>query len=666
MLAREVLWRARRNCASQLASRRYERPGLFTLRPVPYYRPDFGEISGQSRALIIDYAEEILAGGFPFLSYGTVDLGKRPKWNRDFVSGAEWPTARTVLRNCIRHDGSDVKAPYELSRLQFLPVLGKAYVLTGQDSYRRIAKRLLCHWIKSNPAPVGINWTVAMEAALRSMSICFLMNLLSPFRRGEEPWVEAVTRSLGQHLIFIEANLEFSHFLTSNHYLSDVVGLFCLSLFLDGKGMAKRRVEYKRRIETEMARQVYEDGGDYEGSTGYQVLVTQLFTTALLLMRAGSTAPPAPRFVERLKSMYRFLNSVSGDSGALPHLGDCDDGRTELLADDLQQMVQRPVAERDALRVPHLLGLGRRLFGEGKGGAADAAWYGLAGATRIPSAALRAIPSSAGETEVLPRSGIGILRHGAAELLLFAMPNGIHGKGSHTHNDKLSFVLRVGGQEILCDPGTGCYTRDMGVRNRFRSTAAHNTLMIDGTEQNRITPGPLGLFILGNEASVSRIQEGRDSGGCFLRASHMGYRSLQVTHTRTLRMVEGEQAFFIEDDLDGDGVHNFEFNLQLAPNRSAEVIAAENVITCRISGEHPIVLTVAGPARLHGATRPSLISPIYGVTVPAVKVRMWGSIALPARITTHLSWTEAAYSSRPAAVKEAGSRDAMTAEVCEA
>jgi len=48
-----------------------------------------------------------------------------------------------------------------------------------------------------------------------------------------------------------------------------------------------------------------------------------------------------------------------------------------------------------------------------------------------------------------------------------------------------------------------------GPRNkkRFRGTAAHNTLMIDGIEQNRINSGPLGLFILGNEAAVSPSEQ---------------------------------------------------------------------------------------------------------------------------------------------------------------
>jgi len=172
-------------------------------------------------------------------------------------------------------------------------ILGKAHVLTGDESYRVAAKELLTHWIESNPVPLGVNWTIAMEAALRAMSICFLLNLLSPLRGEEHPWLATVTRSLSQHLLYIEANIEFSHLLTSNHYLSDIVGVYCLSMFLDGEGMAAKRHKYRKRIEAEMAQQVYEDGGDHEASTGYQVLVTQLFATALLLMRSERSAPPA-------------------------------------------------------------------------------------------------------------------------------------------------------------------------------------------------------------------------------------------------------------------------------------------------------------------------------------------------------------------------------------
>ena len=666
LLAREAVWRIRkrwikRSILGQIEARTFP----VTFRNIPYYKLDNSTFSGTSRKLLIDFADQVCEGRFPFLAYGTANLGRQPRWNVDFISGSEWPVIPLENRSCIRFDGSDLKVPFELSRLQFLPNLGKAHVLTGEARYREAARDLLANWIESNPVRRGVNWTIAMEAALRAMSICFLLNLLSPFGRDEQHWLATVVRSLAQHMLYIEANIEFSYLLTSNHYLSDIVGLYCLSVFLDGKGMAVRRREYRRRIEAEMAKQVYEDGGDYEASTGYQVLVTQLFTTALLLMRSDRSAPASPAFVERLRMMFRFLNSVASSSGELPQVGDCDDGRTELLIDDLQQMVHSPVSERNSLKVPHLLGLGQWLFGEGAGPGDDAAWYGLTKGAPIPSSESQMHPGSGGAIRVLPRSGIGVMQNGSAELLFFAIPNGIFGKGSHTHNDKLSFVLRLGGREVVCDSGTGCYTRDIATRNRFRSTSAHNALLIDGTEQNRISPGPIGLFALGNDAAVSQIQEGREARGCFLRAWHTGYSSLGVVHTRTIRAVDDECAFVIEDQLDGKGVHDFELNLQLATNLRAEVCPATDGILCRILGDRQVQLTVAGPAGLQGSVEPSFVSMTYGVTVPASKLRFRGRAVVPLRITTRISWAEAASTiGQMSRARESKIRDVVATGVC--
>jgi hypothetical protein len=665
-LAQETLWRARRACNKKLLSVRLERLPHVSLRVVPYYRPALQNIADRSRSLIVKFADEIRAGRYPFLGYGTAELGVPPKWNFDFVSGTEWPRLPSEKHDWIRFDGADVKVPYELSRLQLLPILGKAHVLTGDDSYRNAAKQLVSHWIQANPIPIGVNWTIAMEAALRAMSFCFLLTLLSPFRNEEESWVRSVTGSLHQHLLYIESHNEFSYLLTSNHYLSNVVGLYCLSLFLEGQGMAARRREYRRCIEAEITKQVYDDGGDYEASTGYHALVTQIFSTALLLMRAENSSSPSFAFLERLRRMFRFLNVIANESGELPQVGDCDDGRVELLADDLHQMIALPVAERHSLRLSSLLGLGTRLFGEGAGHTDDAAWYGLTETTPIPYGNPRVRGSAAGTVQVLLNTGIGILQNGPAELLFFAMPNGIHGKGSHTHNDKLSFILRIAGQEIICDSGTGCYTRDVVIRNRFRSTAAHNTLRIDGVEQNRIFEGPAGLFMLENEAVVSPIQEGQDARGFFLRASHSGYRSIGVMHTRTIRIADGEPAFVIEDELSGEGIHDFEFNLQLAPRRTAEIFPAERSVLCCIFGIPQVQLTVSTSVPLQSAILPSSISTTYGAKVPASKVRLQGRDAMPVRITTRISWAEVpdAKSNETGADSKVIIRDAVVKEVC--
>ena len=125
----------------------------------------------------------------------------------------------------VRNDGSDVKAPWELSRLQWSSVVARAFVLTGDKKYREALHSSLTDWIVANPLGKGVNWTVAMEAALRGISLCLTMELLWPFTPEEKPWLDQLTASLWQHLRFIEAHSEFSFLVRSNHYLSNIVGL---------------------------------------------------------------------------------------------------------------------------------------------------------------------------------------------------------------------------------------------------------------------------------------------------------------------------------------------------------------------------------------------------------------------------------------------------------
>src|SRR5207245_2328124 len=123
-----------------------------------------------------------------------------------------------------------------------------------------------------------------------------------------------------------------------------------------------------------------------------------------------------------------------------------------------------------------LLGVGNCLFNRSHGSTEDAKWYGLREVTTPSFSSASQQEPCQQRVAVFPQSGITIVRAEEAEVLFFAIPNGIFGKGSHTHNDKLSFVLRLDGEEVLCDPGTGTYTRDPNLRNQLRATAAHNTV----------------------------------------------------------------------------------------------------------------------------------------------------------------------------------------------
>lgn len=626
-LAREVAWRVWKPYRSNRllsAIRRGNVPVDF--RDLPYYRPNLLQVNDSAKATILGIADMVSRGTFPFLGYAPADLGFPPSWDRDFVSGYAWerlPAAQ--VRPVVRHNGSDVKVPWELSRLQFLPVLVKAHLLSRDEAYRNAAKVLLTDWIENNPVGVGVNWTMAMESALRGMSLCFTLSLLQPLRPDEQDWGRAVTRSIWEHLLYTEASLEFSHIVRSNHYLANIVGLLCMTLFLEGPGISRRRDAYQSRVQDEIFRQVREDGGDYEASLGYHVLVQQMFTSAFLLLHAAGCTP-RPDFTHRLRNMHGFLAAMADGKGCVPHVGDCDDGRTELWLDDLQQMLHTPLEQRNSLRIRSLLGFSNALFAiSDKGVADDLPWYGLeirpAAAHRPPSALFRA-------------SGMAVARREQTEIVFCALPDGIQGRGSHTHNDKLSIVARIGEHELFCDCGTCFYTRDVARRNAYRSTAKHNTVMIDAQEQNTINPDRRFAFSLGNEAVVTPIEVQESESETRLSASHFGYCRLGVEHNRNVCV--SSQGFVVEDSLRGCSEHDFELHWYLPSLWRVTDVRGGTII---IDGPRRVRMAFAAMSPVAMDHGPADISRTYGGAVEkGTAIALRGRAVLPCQIITRVAW----------------------------
>jgi hypothetical protein len=628
-LVREAIWRTWKPYrAKRLLALAQSEVCPVQFRNIDYFPPTTPSVSARARSAIVGIADLVCQGDFPFLGYGTVHLGLQPSWNRDFVSGLDWPEISASELRVIRHDGSDVKVPWELSRLQVLPVVAKAYRLTGEGRYLACIKELVSDWMVKNPVGVGVNWTIAMESALRGVSLCLVLSLLSPIQKIEKDWFRDVTHSVWKHLLFTEANLEFSHILRSNHYLSNVVGLFVMSAFLEGPGMERRRQAYKLKVEGEMPLQVYPDGGDFEASTGYHVFVLQMFTCAFLTMRAAGLKPSSA-LGAGLERMYRYIEALTDSRQTVPHVGDCDDGRIELMLDDLEQMLHTSVDQRNSLRISSVLGVGDALFGGLGGRWDDALWYGFPEPAPQPLASKVKKPSV-----VFQDSGISVARKGPIEVLLCAVPNGGRGYGSHTHNDKLALIARVFGEEFLCDMGTCFYTRDAELRNQYRSTKAHNTVIVDGIEQNSINEGPGFLFCLGNEARVSPISLQENVEGIIMRAEHSGYSRIGIRHRRTVRLVEN--CLTIEDDLDGTGVHAFELNYHLPRPWAIERSGSQGGrVDCEICGPSRISFAVLGPAELQFSAVPVRISRIYGGAAESgTRISVQGQAPFPCSLQT--------------------------------
>jgi len=636
LLVREAAWRIWKpyRSARLRAKIRAAEPRL-RFRQLPYYQPDLNSV-GDAAGIIIEFADRICEGKFPFLGYQTRSLGFPPPWNVDFVTGFQWEQLESErLHPVVRHNGSDVKVPWELSRLQFLPVLAKAYLLTGESGYREAAKAIFSDWKMNNPIGIGVNWTLAMETALRGMSLCFLLNLLRPLRADEETWAAEVTHSIWQHLLFTESAIEFSHLMRSNHYLSNIVGLYCMATFLDVCGMERRRQDYRHRIQKEIFRQVCPDGADYEASFGYHLFTLQLFASSYLLMRADGVEA-TPQYVARLKAMFMYLSELADGSGRLPHVGDTDDSRVELLTSDLRQMTGLPPKARDSLLVPGYIGLGNALFSLHCGGeGSDAAWYGL-----HPQSG----KACRSRVALFPQGGVAVGRTENAEVVFCAIPNGIKGAGSHTHNDKLSMVAKIHGAELLCDSGTCWYTRDAMRRNLFRSTAAHNTVAIDGAEQNEINPGQEFAFCIADQAKVSAIEVFDSGGEIWFSASHSGYDRIGVSHRRVVRL--GAENMVVEDSLSGHGEHSFEIFWHFPAVWHLEDTGRSSF---RISGPTLAEIGFEAPLQLSCSKETVDISRTYGgATENGTRIRIAGSGQFPCRIVTHFAW-------QPRTVDEEGS-----------
>jgi hypothetical protein len=464
--------------------------------------PDATEITAADR-IVNDHA-------WPLLGFGEKYFGPRIQWTRDPLSNYVWPLDYHRDITLIRTDGSDVRVLWELNRLGHFLTLARAYSLTNDERYSAEFFAQLRSWADQNPYGRGPNWTCAMEVALRAIN---LLAVFETFRISPElnaDFLSFFLRLLQRHGSYIRRHLEFSYLATSNHYLSDVVGLLWLGLMLPELRDAREWRDFGLdQMLREMDKQVLSDGVDFEASTGYHRFVTELLLYSFLLCKANNVEIEN-RYWSRLHQMLAYIRAYLRPDGFAPLIGDTDSGR--LL----------PVGHRSARDHAYLLDIG----------------------PAVPHAASQAFPDA----------GIYIMRDGDLYLCFNASDAGIHGRGSHGHNDALSIEVSAGGRAFIVDPGTYVYSADLQKRHEFRSTAYHSTVKIDDKEQN--STDPTTPFVIGNEARprVLEWKTGEDLDK--IVAEHYGYAP--VTHRRSVTFNKPDRSWLIEDEFFGDGEHVYE------------------------------------------------------------------------------------------------------------
>src|SRR6266853_2230445 len=272
-------------------------------------------------------ADAFLRGDLSFLGWGHIATSVPPPWHLDFYRGIEWPLKFHKRIDSVRRDlGCDVKVPWEVSRMQFLPWLGQAWLISGKPVYVARLWDILRDWIIKNPPGYGVNWTCSMEVSIQAINIATAANLVGAcVTPAEEQWIRRMLVEHYRHILF---NLEFSD-VNGNHFLFDLLGVAVLSIVLFGSE-SRRTEEHVRRLVAEAVLQFHPDGVHIEHATGYQRLVTDALVFFLLVCRRHSIEVP-DAFEATVGRALHFLESICAPDGSIPLVGDSDSGNLLLL-----------------------------------------------------------------------------------------------------------------------------------------------------------------------------------------------------------------------------------------------------------------------------------------------------------------------------------------------
>ena len=185
----------------------------------------------------------------------------------------------------------------------------------------------------------------------------------------------------------------------------------------------------------------------------------------------------------------------------------------------------------------------------------------------------------------------------------------------HAHADTLSFELSLFGQRVLVNSGTSRYGED-DERHRQRSTAAHNTVEIDGESSSEVWSG----FRVARRARPTVPVVRRDDSGLgprlLVRCAHDGYRRLPGAPVHQREWVFEPGRLRVTDRLSGTyrkAVGRFHLHPDIRVTSDRELL---------LGGGHKVRWNVAGgqarvvPASWHpqfGASAPtSCIEVLFG------------------------------------------------------
>ena len=429
----------------------------------------------------------------------TFGFYQKINWHYDPSTKNHFPRKdwyRLVRRKSLGE--ADIKYPWELSRFQHFILLGQAYADSNEEKYTVEFINQITDWIENNPVRYGINWSNTMEVGIRAENWTIALLYFIKSRHMTKEFLKQYFKSMQEHGNHIYRNLENLQPINSNHYIGNLFGLFTLSIICPFLKQSHKWLKFSREeLDKEIIKQTDKDGWDYEASTAYHRLVTEMFLYTFIIADYFNQ-PFSNTYINQLKKMLKVMNIIQKPDYTIPQIGDNDSGFS-LLFD----------FENDNLNLSNLSLLAQRN-------------------------SLLTLEEQKSGFFIYEDAGYYIYRNDGIYLLLTTGPKELLGLGSHAHNDVLSYILNINGEDILIDPGTYVYVSDPSTRNHFRSISSHNILYWDKIEPRDLTEGIFKLVEHGKIEiqSTTENNDGFSFEGKYCYENNFHQRSIYCNHEK--------------------------------------------------------------------------------------------------------------------------------------
>ncbi|MDF2977059.1 MAG: hypothetical protein K0S40_1787 [Actinomycetospora sp.] len=556
-----------------------------TGRPVLLDRASAAAVAAEHPAAAKDLvaaADRVLEHRFTFFAHPEARYEGPIDWWSDPLAGYRWPD-RPAHEINHRAGHGDPKWIWELNRLQHLPWLAQAWLLTGDPRYGAEALDQLDSWIAANPPGRGIAWRGAFEVGVRAISVTVALQSLAEHPDLTPDRLRRVVRMLaaGARRCWRDRS---RHSSANNHLIGELAGLAAVAIALPELAAARRwEADALAALAVEADRQILPDGVGAEQAVGYQVFTAELLAVVALLRRLRPGHEPTPEdgvLVAAVERSATHLADLVGTEDPTPRTGDDDEG----FAVRLDPAPVRGVREHLAL-VGVLTGLpAARACGRTD---LAAAWVAARLGDPAPTATAAWEPGSV----YAPDGGLVVLRDRRRRVTVDVGPLGYLSIAAHGHADALAVGLAVEGAELVGDPGTGSYFAHPDWRAAHRSTRAHATVAVDDADQS-VTGGAF----LWTEHASTRVHA-VDLAAGRVDAEHDGYGRLEgpVTHRRVVEAPPGDDAVLVVDVLTAEGgTHRARTTWPLHPDLAPDPADGGPAVLVRRGDE--LVLALAGAA----------------------------------------------------------------------